>query len=246
MMITMKPAPAITAIWLISLCLAPAESAPSVGVAEESAVEAPAPASPAGEDELDLDDLDEAASPEVKRAKHVAGSNQVADEQDELKADVQQLVVEQTIPKVIELLTEVEDIMNEATDLLAEADTGGTTIAAQTEIIEKIHEAAKERQSQSGGSPSGGAMMDMMERMMGKNPDGEPKGGQDGDKPGDQGGQGQTGESDAANEGGGGAGGGNSEQRRIPNAGGTAGRDIPEEFKRAFDAYNRGAEQKAK
>ena len=63
--------------------------------------------------------------------------------------------------------------MDEATDRLAEADTGGETIAAQTEIIEKIHAAAKEKQSQGGGGKSGGAMMDMMERMMGKKPEGE-------------------------------------------------------------------------
>jgi hypothetical protein len=108
-------------------------------------------------------------------------SAKIADEQDELSADVQQLVVEQTIPKVIELLTEVEDIMDEATDL-AEADTGGETIAAQTEIIEKIHAAAKEKQSAKGGSSKpGGAMMDMMERMMGKKPEeGKPKKGNTG------------------------------------------------------------------
>jgi hypothetical protein len=243
-MISMKPTLAITAILLVSLIPAPAEQAPNAGAVEESPAEASSPA--ADEDDLDFDELDEAAAPEVKRAKHLAGSNRVADDQDELKADVQQLIVEQTIPKVIELLTEVEDIMNEATDLLAEADTGGTTIAAQTEIIEKIHEAAKERQSQGGAGQSGGAMMDMMERMMGKNPGGEPKGQGEGDKPGSEGGQGQTGESDAANENSIGAGGGDAEKRRIPKAGGTAGREIPEEFKRAFDAYNRGAEQKAK
>ena len=187
------------------------------------------------------------AEPEDLLAKHQEGAVVIADEQDELKADVQQLIIEQTIPKVIELLTEVEDIMNEATDLLAEAETGGPTIAAQTEIIEKIHAAAKERQSQSGSGQSGGAMMDMMERMMGKEPGEQPqKSDGQGEKPGEQGGEGQTGLSDAANDGGGGAAGGTSEERRVPKAAGTAGRDIPEEFKRAFDAYNRGAEEKIK
>jgi hypothetical protein len=185
--------------------------------------------------------------PEDLRAKHQEGAVIVADEQDELKADVQQLIIEQTIPKVIELLSEVEDIMNEATDLLAEAETGGETIAAQTEIIEKIHAAAKERQGQSGAGQSGGAMMDMMERMMGKEPGekGEQPGGK-GEQPGEQGGEGQTGLSDAANEATGGAADGASEERRVPKAAGSAGREIPEEFKRALDAYNRGAEQKVK
>lgn len=180
-------------------------------------------------------------------AKHKEGSSKVADDQDELKADVQQLVTEQTVPKVMELLGQVEDIMIEVTDQLADADTGGTTIAGQTEIIEKIHEAAKQKQqSQGGGSPSGGAMMEMMERMMGKKPGGEGEGQGKGDKPGDKGGQGQTGESDTGNDASLGGNGGNSEVRRIPKAAGSANVEIPEEFRKAFDAYNRGVEKKVK
>ena len=173
------------------------------------------------------------------------GATVVADEQDELSADVQQLVIEQTVPKVITLLNEVEDIMDEAIDRLVEADTGGETLAAQTEVIEKIYEAAKEKQKQGGGNPSGSAMMDMMERMMGKSP-GDGKGKGKGDKPGNTGGEGQTGLSDAANEAVGGASGGNTEVRRVPKAGGNTSTEIPAEFRKAFDAYNRGAEQKLK
>lgn len=181
-----------------------------------------------------------------EQAKHREGSSKVADQQDELSADVQQLAIEQTVPKVIELLNEVEKIMDEATDQLAESNTGGTTLAAQTEVIEKIHEAAKEKQKQQGSGKSGSAMMDMMERMMGKDPDGEGKGKGKGDKPGDKGGEGMTGLSDAANEAGGGETGGKSEARRVPKASGGAGRVLPEEFSKALDAYNRGAEQKTK
>jgi hypothetical protein len=189
---------------------------------------------------------EEKSTPEELLAKHRDGSEQIADEQDELSADVQQLVIEQTMPKVIELLTEVEGIMDEATDRLAETDTGGETMAAQTEIIEKIHAAAKEKQSQGGGGQSGGAMMDMMERMMGKKPEGEqPQKGQ-GDQASDKGGGGLTGESGTANEATGGAAGGKSEVRRVPKAAGGANTGIPEEFQKAFDAYNRGAEKMAK
>ncbi|MDP3849281.1 MAG: hypothetical protein Q8Q59_02175 [Luteolibacter sp.] len=180
---------------------------------------------------------------------HRDGSEKLADEQDELSADVQQLVIEQTVPQVIELLGQVEEIMDEATDRLADADTGGETMAAQTEIIEKIHAAAKERQSQSGEGQSGSAMMDMMERMMGRKPEGEGKGEgkEKGDQPGDKAGEGSTGLSDSANEAtAGAAGDGKDETRRVPKAGGAAGREIPSEFRKAFDAYNRGAEQKAK
>ena len=181
----------------------------------------------------------EAADPQ---AIHEESSVKLADEQDELSADVQQLIIEQTIPKVIELLGEVEEIMDEATDRLSDADTGGETIAAQTEIIEKIHAAAKQRQSQGGSGQSGGAMMDMMERMMGKQP-GEGKGqGQKGDKPGDQAGQGNGGESDTANEASGGDVTGKVEARTVPKAAGTAGRAVPDEFRKALDAYNRGVE----
>jgi hypothetical protein len=192
----------------------------------------------------------EPVAPEDNRIKHQQESAKVADEQDELSADVQQLVVEQTIPKVIELLTEVEDIMDEATENLAEADTGGETLAAQTEIIEKILDAARQKQSQGSGSKSGGAMMDMMERMAGKKPgEGELKKGKGegkGDKPGETSGQGMTGDSDAANEAVDGQSGGKTAARRVPKAAGSANPEIPEEFKKAFDAYNRGAEKKVK
>jgi hypothetical protein len=183
-------------------------------------------------------------TPEEQLVTHREGSAKVADEQDELSADVQQLVIEQTAPKVIELLGEVENIMDEATDMLSESNTGGDTIAAQTEIIEKIHAAAKEKQSQcKGGGKSGSAMMDMMERMMGKKT-GEGK--ESKGKGGDKGGKGQTGLSDTANEATGGQGGGNSEIRRVPKAAGAATLALPEEFRKAFDAYNRGAEKMVK
>lgn len=186
--------------------------------------------------------------PDDVLAKHREGAAKVADQQDELSADVQQLAIEQTVPKVIELLNQVEEVMDEVTDNLAKPDTGGGTIAAETEIIEKIHAAAKEKQKQSGSGQSGSAMMDMMERMMGKAPDGEKDGkgkGKDG-KPGDEAGQGSTGLSDAANNSVAGEAGGKSEARRVPKAAGSAGHVLPEEFRKALDAYNRGAEQKTK
>jgi hypothetical protein len=185
-------------------------------------------------------------------AEHHDGSKKLSKRQDELSADVQQLAIEQTVEKVIALLKECEDIMGEATDNLDTYNTGGETIAAQTEVIEKIYEAAKEKQKQQGQgqSPSGGAMMDMMERMMGKTPEGDQPGDKPGDKPGnkpgDQGGKGQTGDSNSANSANGGAGDGKDETRRIPKSAGVAGKTIPEEFRSALDAYNRGAEKLAK
>ena len=177
--------------------------------------------------------------------QHAEGSEKLADEQDELSADVQQLAIEQTVQQVIDLLKEVEGIMDETTDYLSEPDTGGRTIAAQTEIIEKIHQAAQARQQQSGGE-SGSAMMDMMERMMGKK-EGEGQGQQDkGGKPGDKAGQGQSGESDEENSDNAGAGKGKVEERTVPKAAGTAGKGLPQEFQGALDAYNRGLESNGK
>ncbi len=164
--------------------------------------------------------------------KHREGSNKVADKQDELSADVQQLVIEQTVPQVIELLKDVERIMDEATDQLADSDTGGKTIAAQTEIIEKIHAAAKEKQKQQGSGKSGEAMMDMMERMMGKKPEGEQKGNGKEGEASDKGSFGLTGQSDAANDNGPEGAGGKSETRRVPKASGSPGLALPEEFRK--------------
>lgn len=170
--------------------------------------------------------------------KHAEGAEKLADEQDELSADVQQLVIEQTIPQVIELLSEVEGIMDETTDYLAESSTGGITIAAQTEIIEKIHAAAKAKQQKGGQGEAGSAMMDMMERMMGKKEaEGE---GKEGVKPGDKAGQGQNGDSDATNSLNGGNTAGNIEERTVPKAAGRAGKSLPMEFQKALEAYNRG------
>ena len=182
-----------------------------------------------------------------KIAEHKGGATKLSERQDELAADVQQLIIEQTNAKVIELLESVEEAMDEASGLLLEHDTGGTTIAAETDVIERIFEAAKERQKQSGGQgQSSGAMLDMMQEMMGKGKPGEKPGEQPGKGAGDQGGEGQTGESDSANSNGGGASGTKVEERRVPKASGKAGEGIPREFQDALDAYNRAAEKLAK
>jgi len=188
----------------------------------------------------------EPESIESKIAEHLEGASVVADAQDELAADVQQLVIEQTLPEVIRLLKETETLMEEATNRLANGDTGGETMAAQTEIIEKIHAAAKERQESGSQSEAGGAMMEMMERMMGRKPEGQgDKKGKDG-KPGENAGDGNGGESNANVETIDGASGGKVEERRVPKAAGGGNQEIPEEFRKLLDAYNRGAENLVK
>lgn len=184
-----------------------------------------------------------------KTAEHQQGARKLSGEQDELAADVQQLAIEQTAPKVIELLKQCEDLMGEASERLSTHDTGGETISAQTEVIEKIYQAAKARQQQQQGDSGegGSAMLDMMERMMGKSPaSDQAPGDKPGSEAGDQAGKGMTGDSSTANGGVPGAGDGKEEERRVPKAAGTAGKGLPEEFRQALDAYNRGAEKLAK
>lgn len=77
--------------------------------------------------------------------KHSMESGNVALDQDELSADVQDLIQEQTDRKVIQLLLEAEGLMGEATEKLEKSETGSPTIAIETEIIEKIYEAAKQK-----------------------------------------------------------------------------------------------------
>lgn len=182
----------------------------------------------------------------AKIGKHQEGARNLSDKQDELAADVQQLTIEQTVPEVIKLLREVEDAMDEASERLWEHNTGGKTIAAETDVIEKIYAAAKEKQKQcQGGKPGeqgeqpGGGMLGMMERMMGIEPGGQ----QPGKKPGDKGGEGMTGDSNSANQQQGGAVSGKVEKRRVPKGSGSAGKSVPREFQDALRAYNRGAEK---
>ncbi len=185
-------------------------------------------------------------SAKVVSQEHSEAAAKIADQQDELSADVQQLTLEQTVPQVIELLDQVKTVMNETTDQLLASETGGSTLAAQTEVIEKIHAAAQEKQKQQGGTPSGGAMMDMMERMMGKKTEMlQNAKGKDG-KAGDKAGAGNQGNSDAETNRITGAISGKDESRRIPKASGSAGHGLPDEFQQALDAYNRGAEQQLK
>ena len=83
---------------------------------------------------------------------HQSGSQKLAIEQDELSADVQVLIDLQSNEEVVRLLEAVEEIMAEVTGRLDEQETGGVTIAAETEIIETIFEAARKRAQQSGGT----------------------------------------------------------------------------------------------
>ncbi len=233
----MKPFPLLLTASLLLALAAPAWT---------QVEEAPPEAKP-DPNEFKLPEIEypEPTTKEQKKAagRHTNGSQKLAVEQDELAADVQDLIEEQTNEKVIQLLEQVEEIMGEVIGALDQTETGGKTIAAETEIIEKIFEAAQQRAQQSGGKPqeggmSMGAMLDMMQRMMGKEPGQGQQPGQ-GKGQGQTGGEGQTGESDAPNKNLAEAGQGKKEPRRIGKSAGKAGTHLPLEFQKALEAYNK-------
>lgn len=191
--------------------------------------------------------LTEAQKAEAEKAKaletHRTGSEKASIDQDKQSANAAELIDEQTDAKVIELLSHVESLMGETTDLLEDGDTGGDTIAIQTEIIEKIYEAAKQK-AQS-GSPSPGsqqnmdAMLGMMEQMMGKSQ--EYGQGKENDNESDAGGDGErNADSDSANDTDKGPSNNQRDkERRVPKAAGKSGTSLPAEFQKALDAYNK-------
>lgn len=160
----------------------------------------------------------------------------VTDEQDELQADAQDLAAEQTDQQVIEFIEECQKAMNDAIDNLEKYDTGSPTIAAQTEVIEKIYKAAQKKANGQGGSGMQG-MLQMMQGMMGNNQsqtNKDTKG-----KSGQQQGQGNEGKSDSPSSSVKGSESGVKEPRRLAKSTGDAGLTYPDEFAKAMNAYNK-------
>ncbi|MCX8237226.1 MAG: hypothetical protein OSB05_00275 [Akkermansiaceae bacterium] len=86
-----------------------------------------------------------------------------------------------------------------------------------------------------------GAMLDMMGQMMGKGK----KEGKDSDSESQEGGEGNTGESDSANTKNNGASKDKTNgERRVPRSAGKSGTKLPAEFQKALDGYNKTAKKK--
>ena len=81
-------------------------------------------------------------------------------------------------------------------------------------------------------------MLDMMQRMMGKEP-GEKPGNKPGQKPGNSAGDGSTGDSNAANSGDNNGSALSVGERTVPKSSGSTGAGLPDEFQAALEAYNR-------
>lgn len=98
------------------------------------------------------------ATPEgqtIYTAKHKETAEKLAVQQDELQADTSDLIMGETNEEVIDLLKKCRHAMNDAVDLLENYNTGGPTLAAQSDVIELIYLAAKARMSMPGGGAGG-------------------------------------------------------------------------------------------
>ena len=81
-----------------------------------------------------------APAPEYS-AKHKETASKLAVQQDELQADTSDLILGETNEEVVELLKKCRHAMNDAVDLLEVYNTGGQTLAAQSDVIELIYQA---------------------------------------------------------------------------------------------------------
>lgn len=189
---------------------------------------------------------------EEKSAKHQEIATKLARQQDELQADTSDLILGETNVNVISLLKKCRHSMNDAVDLLEAYQTGGQTLAAQSEVIELIYQAAKEKMTGPDGKPKPGgrALMDMLRQLLGMDNDDLAQGQQMENEIGD--GEGQNGA--GKNPGKGMDGHSNmastqqlgisnpdmaTDQRSVPKSAGVSTSDMPVEFHRALEAYNK-------
>ncbi len=192
--------------------------------------------------------------------KHKDTSEDLAELQDELQADASDLIMDETKKETVELLKKCRKAMNDAVDNLEVYNTGGQTLAAQSDVIELIYQASKSKMQGQNGQPKPGskAMMDMLRQMLGMNQDGqegeqqegEGEGeGEEGDskekkkgeKPGKKPGEGGDGKSNMAANQERGTSDPNAvtESRTVPKSAGVGSADMPTEFQEAIEAYNR-------
>lgn len=196
-----------------------------------------------------------AAAPEYS-PKHKETASKLAGQQDELQADTSDLIMGETNEEVVDLLKKCRHAMNDAVDLLEVYNTGGQTLAAQSDVIELIYQTAKAKMTGAGGQPKPGgqALMDMLRQLLGMDGDSQPAEQQEGEGEGE--GEGQSGfQKGKGNKPGEGADGKSNmastqekgvsnpdmaaETRSVPKSTGMSADDMPSEFRQALDAYNK-------
>lgn len=199
-----------------------------------------------------------APAPEYS-AKHKETASKLAVQQDELQADTSDLILGETNEEVVELLKKCRHAMNDAVDLLEVYNTGGQTLAAQSDVIELIYQAAKAKMTGADGQPKPGgrALMDMLRQLLGMDSDSQSAEQQEGNGKGQEGnGKGQEGsQRGSGNNSGRGTNGKSNmassqdkgvsnpdtavETRSVPKSTGMSADDMPSEFRKALDAYNK-------
>ena len=189
-------------------------------------------------------------------AKHKETAAKLAGQQDELQADTSDLIMGETNEEVVELLKKCRHAMNDAVDLREIYNTGGQTLAAQSEVIELIYQAAKAKMTNAGGEPKPGgqALMDMLRQLLGMDSDSQAMEQQEGDGEGQGKGENGSQKGKGNNPGHGADGKSNmastqekgvsnpdmaTETRSVPKSTGMSADDMPAEFRKALDAYNK-------
>lgn len=190
--------------------------------------------------------------------KHIEITKKLSIRQDELQADTSDLILGETNAEVVDLLKKCRNAMNDAVDMLDEHDTGGRTLAAQSDVIELIYQAAKAKNS--GNGAKGQAIMDMLRQLLGMDSSSPEEGqeataegeggGKEGEGQGKQGkgkgkgtspGKGAQGSSDMASSQETGVSDPDmaAESRSVPKSTGISPDEMPVEFRKALDAYNK-------
>ena len=142
-----------------------------------------------------------AADPKARIAELEERTLGLAKRMDDLSAEAQDLAWNHTNQKLAEFLKEIDNAMLDARDLLEAQKTGGATVAAQQDVLEKIYEAAKkaaqnsaqqqqqqqeQQQPQPGeGQPQPGQGQGQGQPGQGQPGQGQPGQGQPGQQPGE-------------------------------------------------------------
>ena len=171
-----------------------------------------------------------APAPEYS-AKHRETASKLAVQQDELQADTSDLILGETNEEVVDLLKKCRHAMNDAVDLL--------------EVYK-----AKMTGADGRPKPGGRALMDMLRQLLGMDSDSQSAEQQEGNGKGQEGsqrgsgnnpGRGANGKSNMASSQDKGVSNPDTaaETRSVPKSTGMSADDMPSEFRKALDAYNK-------
>lgn len=177
--------------------------------------------------------------------KYAERAKALTDRQDGLLTQFDQIPEDVKLPPAVQmrlspLWEAVDKAMADTIVLLRKPNTGGDTIAAQTEVIEILGKLFDEA-SKSGGGGGGQASAQQMAQMMGQGGGGSGGGGGGGSGGGNPNGGGT---SQASGRAGGRGDGAATADRRLDHAGGRDTASLPVEFRDALEGYYNAAEAK--